>query len=510
MAAIIGIDLGTTFSVVARLDEFGRPSIVKGDMEGELTPSCVADDNGKILVGNEAYRMWGIPPTRDRTAVRFKRDMGTSTTYSINGRGFTPTELSTLVLKELVEDRPTFGEIVDTVVTIPANFAHEARDATVSAAKSAGLDVKYIVNEPTAAALFYAFDSGEELSGNYAVYDLGGGTFDISIIRVHGQDVEVVATNGVARLGGDDFDRATVEIVSRKYRDLTGHDMDPEDYPIMNAENDKKSLSRRLTVAAGVRVRRQVVEITRDEFEEEIKPLMIQAEMLCETTINEAGLNASDIRATFLAGGSTRIPMIQESVERVFGKKPVYTHNVDEIVALGACLYAGYKSDRSRLSAVQRNAISRIKIAESTSKYFGTFAVGWNEAREEEVLENDIIIRKGDPIPCQVTKLYHTRYDNQQAVSCIVTESNLPETNPNFVKIIGDKNRKLRLPEGRSAGQEIEVTFAYDENQVMHCSFVDVATGYREDVPLSMVATSQRDSEAASQEDSEIDRFLVE
>ena len=131
------------------------------------------------------------------------------------------------------------------MVTIPANFAHEARDATMSAAKAAGLNVKFIVNEPTAAALFYAFQSGEELSGNYAVYDLGGGTFDISIIRVHGQNVEVLATNGVAKLGGDDFDRVIVDIVGRKYRDATGRDIDPEDFTTTDAEGEKKSLSRR-------------------------------------------------------------------------------------------------------------------------------------------------------------------------------------------------------------------------------------------------------------------------
>ena len=497
MPAILGIDLGTTFSVVATLDEIGRPSIVHNPDGVNITPSCVTESDGVIEVGEFARRMWGNAPTR--AAARFKRDMGTSATYSINGQEFTPTELSAFVLKKLVKDaRSTLGEIGDAVVTIPANFAHEARDATMSAAKAAGLNVKFIVNEPTAAALFYAFQSGEELSGNYAVYDLGGGTFDISIIRVHGQNVEVLATNGVAKLGGDDFDLVIVEIVSRKFRDATGRDIDPDDFTTTDAEEEKKSLSRRTRTTT--RVGRQLVELSREEFEEAISSRVAQTEMLCEATINEAGLDVSDIRGIFLAGGSTRIPMVQESVERVFGKKPLSSFNVDEVVALGACLYAAFRSDRSTLTTVQRNAIGSIKVAESTSKCFGTFSVGRNEARGEEVLTNSIMIRKGNPIPCSVTESFYTMHDNQQAVGCEVTESTSPETDPRFVKLIW--SGKLRLPEGRPAGQEIKVTFAYDENQVMKCSFIDSATGARTAIDLSMAASSEKYSE--------IDKFLVE
>ena len=486
MPAILGIDLGTTFSVVATLDEIGRPSIVHNPDGVNITPSCVTESDGVIEVGEFARRMWDNAPTR--AAARFKRYMGTAKTYSINGQEFTPTELSAFVLKKLVKDaRSTLGEIGDAVVTIPANFAHEARDATMSAAKAAGLNVKFIVNEPTAAALFYAFQSGEELSGNYAVYDLGGGTFDISIIRVHGQNVEVLATNGVAKLGGDDFDRVIVDIVGRKFRDATGRDIDPEDFTTTNAEEEKKSLSRRTRTTA--KVGRQLVELSR-----------AQTEMCCEAAIKEAGLDASDIRGIFLAGGSTRIPMVQESVERVFGKKPLSSFNVDEVVALGACLYAAFRSDRSTLTAVQRNAIGSIKVAESTSKCFGTISVGRNEARGEEVVTNSIMIRKGNPIPCSVTESFYTMHDNQQAVGCEVTESTSPETDPRFVKLIW--SGKLRLPEGRPAGQEIKVTFAYDENQVMKCSFIDSATGAQTAIDLSMAASSEKDSE--------IDKFLVE
>ena len=247
MAAIIGIDLGTTFSAVATLDETGRPMIVHNPDGGNIMPSCVTENEGVIVVGEFAQRTWGNAP--DKAAARFKRDMGTSSTHTVNGREFTPTELSTFVLKKLIQDAAAvIGPIREAVVTIPANFAHEAREATMSAAKAAGLNVRFIINEPTAAALYYAFKSGDGLSGNYAVYDLGGGTFDVSIIRVDGQNVEVLASNGVSKLGGDDFDDALCEIVARKYRDLAGEETEPDDYTKNDAEEDKKSLSRRRRV----------------------------------------------------------------------------------------------------------------------------------------------------------------------------------------------------------------------------------------------------------------------
>ena len=497
MPAFLGIDLGTTFSVVATLDETGRPRIVHNPDGGNITPSCVSENEGIIEVGEFARRTWGNAP--DRAAARFKRGMGTSAKYEINGRAFTPTQLNTFVLKKLLKDASaSLGEIGEAVVTIPANFAHEARDATMAAAKSAGLDVRFIVNEPTAAALFYAFQSGDELSGNYAVYDLGGGTFDISIIRVDGHHVEVLATNGVAKLGGDDFDNSIVRMITKKYQDATGDNFDPADFTKNDAEDEKKALSRRDRVTA--RVGRKLIDLTRDEFEEAISAQVTQTEMLCEATIDEAGIHASDIRDVFLAGGSTRIPIVRASVERVFGRKPVSSVNVDEVVALGACLYAAFKGDQSRLTVVQKNAIGNINVAESTSKCFGTISVGMNEARREEALTNSILIRKGDSIPCAVTESFYTMHDNQRTVDCKVTESTSPEIDPRFVKIIW--SGKLPLPESRPAGQEIRVTFAYDVNQVMKCSFVDVATGAETAIDLSMSSSSEKESD--------IEKFLVE
>jgi molecular chaperone DnaK len=496
--AFIGIDLGTTFSAVATIDDTGRPSIVHNSEGQNITPSCVSEDNGVILVGSDAQRIWGVAP--DRAAARFKRDMGTTAIFNMNGKSFTPTELSSFVLKKLAQDSmKALNSIGEAVVTIPANFSTEAREATMAAAKSAGLNVKYIINEPTAAALYYAFKSGTELCGNYAVYDLGGGTFDVSIIRVNGHDVEVLATNGVSRLGGDDFDEALRQIVARKYKDVTGEKMEDDDFTKNDAEEEKKSLSKRNRVT--VKIAKQLIDITREEFEEAISSRVAQTEMLCESTLDEAGIDPSDINSVLLAGGSTRIPLVLESIKRVFCQEPVSSVNVDEVVALGASLYAAYKGDQTKLSVVQKNAIEKIKVAESTSKCFGTIIIDFDEAREQERLANSILIRKGDKIHCSITKSFYTLREGQTKVNCQLTESSAAETDPRFVKVIWQGD--LELPAGRPSEQEIKVTYSYDANQIMKCSFVDVSTEEKMEVDISLSASENVDIE-------QFNKFIVE
>ena len=498
MAAFVGIDLGTTYSAVATIDETGRPKIVHV-YGNNITPSCVLiDEDGTVSVGEAARRHWSNFP--DEVAARFKRDMGTSVTHTVGAQTFTPTELSTFVLRELVRGaEKSIGPVDEAVVTIPANFAHEARTATLSAAKAAGLNVKFMINEPTAAALYYAFKTGEQLHGNYAVYDLGGGTFDVSVIRVNGQDVDVVASNGVHRLGGDDFDAALQGIIARKYKAATGEDMDPRDYTKDEAEEDKKSLSRRMKVIT--RVLRENIEVKREEFEEAISAKVTQAEILCESTLDEAGIEPDSLNGIFLAGGSTRIPLVRESVQRVFKREPTATVNVDEVVTLGAALYAAYKGDRSKLTSAQRHSIEKINVSESTAKCFGTIALRHDEAREEMRRVNSILIRKGEKIPCSVEKSFYTVRDGQEALNCSVTESVEATTDPRFAKTIWQGD--LELPPGRPANQEIRVTYAYDENQVMACSFKDIATGRETKIDLSMGATDETDSDA-------IEKFIVE
>ena len=501
MGAFIGIDLGTTNSLVAYIDDTGRPMIIANNEGQNMTPSCVTKDGDKIIVGEFARKAWGID--EETAAAQFKGDMGTSQTHLFDGKEFTPTELSTFVLKKLMDTATDqVGDISGAVVTIPANFGHEAREATMAAAKAAGLNIEHIINEPTAAALYYAFKNGEELSGTYAVYDLGGGTFDVTIMRINGQDIDILASEGVKTLGGSNFDKELHDIVKGKHADATGEEMDDkdfkEDFSLIDAEEEKKSLSSRSKTLA--RVGRQHIDITREEFESAIKELVEQATMTCETVIAEAGVELSDIQGVFLAGGSTRIPLVQESVKQVFQQEPIIQVNVDEVVALGAALYAAYKGDRTELSPVQQQAIEKIEVLESTAMCFGTLARG----EDDPSLHNTVIIKKGTKIPASVTELFYTIAYNQREVNCRVTESKNAETDPRLVKIIWEG--ELELPPRRLRNKKIQVTYSFDDNQIMHCSFLDVASGNETTIDLSPVASAG----TADVDIDEIAKFLVD
>ena len=497
MAAFIGIDLGTAFSALATIDQAGRPIIIECDGRNIL-PSCVTMTGDRIEVGEFARKTWGNAP--ELAAARFKRDMGTAKRFKIRDKEFTPTELSAFVLKKLQQTATNkLGAIGEAVVTIPANFAHEAREATMAAAKSAGLNISHIINEPTAAALYYGYHYQKQLAGIYAVYDLGGGTFDISIIRVDGEKIDVICSNGITKLGGDDFDRALIQLVKEKYERAIGTAFNIDDFTINDAEEQKISLSQRKRTTA--KVGKHLVDVTREEFEEAISSFITQTELLCESTIEEAKIDVSDIKSVFLTGGSTRIPLVTESVKKIFKKDPTSTVNVDEVVALGAALYAAYKGNRADLNPVQRQAISQVSVGESTAKCFGTLAQTYDSAREQKTVRNVILIRKGEKIPCSKTETFSTVSDGQVAVDCEVTESTAPETDPRFVKII--HNGLLDLPPGRPKGQQIQVTFSYDSNQIMKCSFLDVATGKEKKVDLSMTSAATIDAD-------EIKKFMVD
>jgi|TARA_B110000971_G_C20018914_1_gene505311 molecular chaperone DnaK len=496
MANYIGIDLGTTFSAVAYIDKTGRPQIVNNDRDQNITPSVVAKHKGDLIVGEFARKHWGNDDRKG--AARFKRDMGTSTLQQIDGSDYSPTELSAAVLKALkkqTEER--IGPITDAVVTIPANFSNEARDATMEAAKMAGLDVKYIINEPTAAALYYAYHSDGDLSGSYVVFDLGGGTFDVSIIKVTGQDVEVLSSNGVHKLGGADFDLALWKIVAQKYQDESGQVLTTEEFSMNDAEDAKKSISERKKTT--VEIEREFVDLSRVEFEEAISSMLAQIEMMCETTLDEAGIDVSDISDVFLAGGSTRMPVVRDIAQKVFQREPSSTVNVDEVVALGASLYAAHKSDGSNLSEIQKKSIDQLKVAERTNCFLGTITVGHSESKGQ-IMMNSVLIKKGESIPCEIRESYSTVHEGQEAISCTITESKSPETDPRFVKIIHEES--LDLPPGRPANQEIVVTYAYDENQMIHASFKDVESGNEKIISISMAGKNKTSPD--------IDKFLVD
>lgn len=499
MHSFVGIDLGTTFSVVAKIDEHGKPVIVygasgDGDSRGGIVPSAVWDDDGEIVVGNSARRVAYLDP-EGNAAVCFKRDMGKEKFYKLRGEEYTPTDLSTFVLKDLIRDRvEQLGEIAEVVITVPANFANEAREATLEAARRANLKVNYIINEPTAAALCYSVREGMNLEGTYAVYDLGGGTFDISIINIHGDDVEVLVSNGIPELGGIDFDQALKKYIEEKYEAVSGKKIEKNDCDLLKAEEVKKDLSTRGKTV--VRLLRQAITVTREEFDELISAKVTQAEMLCESTLQEAELKPSDIKGVLCVGGSTRIPQVQASIKRVFNQEPIFKANVDEVVALGAAFYAMYKGDTKKMSAAQKKAVAGVEFTERTNKCFGivVFDVG------EERTINSVLIKKNTVIPCTTSHTYYTSMQGQTEVICQLTESISEEKDVDFVTVV--KSITLTLPPGRATDLPIEVTYRYDENQTLHCVYKDVETGKEVTITHKM--------SAANKSDADVNEFTVE
>ena len=309
MGKIIGIDLGTTFSAVAQLDDTGRAVIVHNSDGENRTPSVVSIESEKdIWVGTEAKKNLGLG---DKNVLgRFKREMGTDKKYVTDYGDFSAKDLSALVLTKLKNDTEAkIGEIDSAVVTVPANFNNDAREATLNAAEHAGLNVAYIINEPTAAALFYSKESGEDLSEPICIYDLGGGTFDVSIVKVKDNEVEVLSTEGVPQLGGTDFDQKLQDLVIKKFKDDKNKKIDTKDFTRNDAEQLKISLSKREEALA--RAKNSIIKISRQEFEDEISTFLAQTEMMCESALEDANLKPSDISQIILAGGSTRIPCVK-------------------------------------------------------------------------------------------------------------------------------------------------------------------------------------------------------
>ena len=243
----------------------------------------------------------------------------------------------------------------------------------------------------------------------------------------------------------------------------------------------------------------EIFEITRDEFEEEISSLIAQTSMLCESVLDEADLSPENLSGVFLAGGSTRIPAVLESVEKVFKIKPTQTENVDEIVALGASLYAAYMSDGEHLTAAQEASIKKLDVQDVTSDNFGTIVVQENVSKGQDESVNKILIEKNTKRPCDFSDTFYTMFEGQERINCTVTQSKTKETDPTFVKVIWEG--ELELPPNRPAGQEIIVTFSYDVNSVMHCQFEDKQTGTVTEVNLDI---------ASEEKESGIDKFLVD
>jgi molecular chaperone DnaK len=516
MANISGIDLGTTFSSLAILNAIGRPEIIPNADGDRLTPSAIFfdEDNPEIIrIGVEAINARHL---NARRSVRWiKRHMGdTEYRKNIDGRDWTPVELSALILKKLKQDcEASHGEIRDVVISVPAHFDEVRRKATMDAGTMAGLNVIGLVNEPVAAALYYA--TTREVFGKILVYDLGGGTLDITLIDVKGHQMDIICSQGDHALVGIDFDWKILEILEQNYRNQIGAELiqseeDKAKYED-EAEDIKKTLSRRSVAkkmlygpAGNMRV-----EISRQMFEDAISQLLARTDMLLELILDEAGLEPSQIDKVLLAGGSTRIPLVQQKLEKMFGFAPDAAVNVDECVALGAALHAGLTMLRKKPDAVSAGIASGLKdinLTDVCNHSYGTICAPIDTETGRRIIQNHIILRKNTPLPCEASQTFYTMIDGQTEVEVTITQGE--DSSPEYINKIA--THKFKLPPDRPAGCPIMVTFKYDVSQRMHCMFEDVQSGRTLEVDFCLGQNGEMLQSDIKQKSDQLEVFTVQ
>ena len=488
---IIGIDLGTTTTVVSRLNEAGRPEIIMNWENQPFTHSALhfTKDNPKQpVIGSTAREVAGV---EEGAFKEYKRDMGTERVYHAHGEKYTPTELSALMLRKQREHiENTFGQKVDLVViTTPANFPSEARAATVAAATAAGFPSPITtMDEPTAAALYYADSEPVPLNGHYLIYDFGGGTLDVTVLHAKGKDIQVKYSMGVAQLGGKDFDERLRGLVARKFKEKTGSVLDVMDTTFNDFEAEK--VKHRLTDSdkADFKIRSMqhgqvAISVTRTEFEEEVSALITQAEFCLEGALEKASLKMSDIKGVYMAGGTSKIPCVQKSVERLTSLKPK-VRNPEQAISLGSALYAAVKLGTRKpaaLSLAQMSNVGPIKVQDAAPYFIGTFTARTSRDGRLEVY-NDILITKGQALPANVSKRYIVPKDGLKSLSLEVTSSYHETEDREEVVMLADTDMELGPDALR--GDPIEVIFTINENGQFEGTFKDVKTGKIEVVKL--------------------------
>ena len=482
MANIIGIDLGTSTTLLAHLSNSGESIIYKNKDNELLTHSAVwFEGDRSVIVGTEAKKMFGVAKD-DEIFIEFKRDMGDATVvHKVHGKDWHPRDFSALVLRQIREHfEANNGKIDAVIITIPANFSDEARVNTINAAKEAGFNLgnDALVNEPTAAAIYYASTSPSKLKGKYLIYDFGGGTFDATILDVDGDDIKVLTSMGVQRLGGKDLDEKLIGLIGQKYTQLLGREfkgketMSEIQLTRWEVEQAKLTLSSRERVSVAMKTQdRGIVraEITRNEFNEAISTLITQAELAVDTALDNAKLEAKDLAGVFLAGGSTLVPAVAQSVERHLGIKPISRDPVGS-VALGACMYAAIRN-KTKLSGAQTVAVGAKKVQDVTPHFFGTTY----RERASGKLMVDTIIAKDRPLPCTESKSFSRGVHQGDSIKVQITQSGSEQTDPDFVDIIWTDHLK-ELPIVKE-DTEIKVSYTYDTNGVMQCTILDILSG---------------------------------
>ena len=491
MSKIIGIDLGTTNSCVAVM-EGGKPTVIANTEGARTTPSVVAfTKNGERLVGEPAKRQ--AVTNAENTISSIKRDMGTDRGRTIEGKKYSPQQISAMILQKLKADAESYlGEkVTEAVITVPAYFNDAQRQATKDAGKIAGLDVKRIINEPTAAALAYGLDNEKEQK--IMVYDLGGGTFDVSIIEIGDGVIEVLSTNGDTHLGGDDFDQKIIDWMVAEFKNANGADLSTDKMAMQRLKEAAEKAKKELSSATTTNINLPFISmnangplhfdmnLSRAKFDELTHDLVERTAIPVQNALKDAGITAADLGKVLLVGGSTRIPAVQEKVKQLTGHEPNKSLNPDECVALGASVQGGKLAGDAGAGDILLLDVTPLSLSIET--------MGGVATR---------LIERNTTIPTKKSQIFSTAADNQSAVDINVVQGERQFARDN--KSLGQFRLDGIAPAPRGIPQ-IEVTFDIDANGIVNVSAKDLGTGKEQHITITA---------GSNMSDDEIDKAVKE